>query len=166
MTMNFYELIHKYGKGKGEDTMWKSVRILSEMMDELKESHPEKYWKMLKDTYASMCGPHFNEDFGMWQIEQMYFKDKNGNIHHAPNWTKEQYRQAYEAHKIRLGDYTCWDFAVTIEMLYTDNACLLRSWFPSASEEEIKNKAIDLAIAYLDDIDDDEGGKVWHRFNG
>ena len=42
MTMDYYELIHKYGKGKGEEAMWKSVRILSEMMDELKESHPEK----------------------------------------------------------------------------------------------------------------------------
>lgn len=166
MTMNFYELIHKYGKGKGEEAMWKSVHILSEMMDELKESHPEKYWKMLKDTYASMCGPHFNEEFGEWQIEQMFFKDKNGNIHHAPNWTREQYKTVYELNKGKLKDYTCWDFAVAVEMQYTDYYCRLRTWFPNASDDDIKMKAVELAIDYLDDIDDDEGGKVWKRFNG
>lgn len=166
MTMDYYKLIHKYGKGKGEEAMWKSVRILSEMMDELKESHPEKYWKMLKDTYASMCGPHFNEEFGEWQIEQMFFKDKNGNIHHAPNWTREQYKTVYELNKGKLKDYTCWDFAVTVEMQYTDYYCRLRTWFPNASDDDIKMKAVELAIDYLDDIDDDEGGKVWKRFNG
>lgn len=165
MTMDYYELIHKYGKGKGEEAMWKSVRILSEMMDELKESHPEKYWKMLKDTYASMCGPHFNEEFGEWQIEQMFFKDKNGNIHHAPNWTREQYKTVYELNKGKLKDYTCWDFAVAVEMQYTDYYCRLRTWFPNASDDDIKMKAVELAIDYLDDIDDDEGGKVWKRFN-
>ena len=164
--MDYYELIHKYGKGKGEEAMWKSVRILSEMMDELKESHPEKYWKMLKDTYASMCGPHFNEEFGEWQIEQMFFKDKNGNIHHAPNWTREQYKTVYELNKGKLKDYTCRDFAVAVEMQYTDYYCRLRTWFPNASDDDIKMKAVELAIDYLDDIDDDEGGKVWHRFNG
>lgn len=166
MGKGFYEMIKKYGSGKGEEAMWKSVKMMGELVDELKDVDEERYWKVMKDMYSVMCGPHFNEEFGMWQIEQMYFKDKEGNIHHSPNWSKEQYRQAYEAYKGKLRDYTCWDFAVTIEMQYTDYHCRLRNWFPSASEDDLKGKAVELALDYLDDIDDEKGGKIWKRFNG
>lgn len=164
--MTYYELVKKYATGKGETAMWNSLNKVSQVVEDMRTTHPDKYWKLVKETYEAMCGPHFNEEFAMWQIEQMFFKDKNGNVHHAPNWTKEQYRQAYETYKSKLGDYTCWDFAVTIEMQLTDYYCRLKSWFPSATDEDIKMKAVELAIDYLNDIDDEKGGKIWKRFNG
>lgn len=164
--MTYFDLVKKYGSGKGETAMWQSLGKVSEVIEGMRTTHPDKYWKLFKETYAAMCGPHFNEEFGMWQIEQMYFKDRNGNIHRAPNWTKEQYKQVYEAYKSKLGDYSCWDFAVTIEMQYTDYYCRLKSWFPSATEDDIKMKAVEMAIDYLNDIDDEEGGKIWKRYNG
>lgn len=36
----------------------------------------------------------------------------------------------------------------------------------SATDEDIKMKAVELAIDYLNDIDDEKGGKIWKRFNG
>ncbi len=34
------------------------------------------------------------------------------------------------------------------------------------TDEDIKMKAVELAIDYLNDIDDEKGGKIWKRFNG
>ena len=103
--MTYFDLVKKYGSGKGETAMWQSLGKVSEVIEGMRTTHPDKYWKLFKETYAAMCGPHFNEEFGMWQIEQMYFKDRNGNIHRAPNWTKEQYKQVYEAYKSKLCRY-------------------------------------------------------------
>lgn len=167
LIMKYYDLIRKYAEGKGEKTMWAATRRVSEFLEEFKEERPEEFWKLLKETYEEMCGPHYNEEFGEWQIEQMFYKDTAGVIHRAPNWTKEQYRTSYEMHrgKLKDGSYTCWDWAVTIEMCYTDNHCLLKRWFPSASDEELKAKAAEMAVVYLNDDDDAEGGKIWHRYN-
>lgn len=163
--MTYYDLVKTYGTGKGESAMWKSLEVVSGMVEEMKTSHPDKYWHLIKKTYEAMCSPHFNEEFGMWQICHMFYHDKAGNVHHAPNWTKEQYRQAYELHKSKLNGYTCWDFAVAMEMQLTDYYCLIRAWFPSASEEDMKMRAIEMAVIYLNDVDDEEEGKIWRRFN-
>ena len=165
--MNYYDLIKEYGSGKGEKVMWETTKIMSDFLRPMKDAHPEKYWKLLKDTYAAMCGPHYMENFAMWQIEQMHYKDKKGEVHHAPHWTKAQYKVAYDAIKPKLKNsaYNIWDVAVTLEMLYSDNICMYREWWSGASESDLDNKVIDATINYLND-DDDLEGKIWHRFNG
>lgn len=165
--MNYYDLIKKYGSGKGEAVMWAAAKRVSEYLEELKEREPERYWGIIKETYADMCGPHFNEEFAVWQIEQMFYKDMNGEVHYAPNWSVQQYRNSFEMYKSKLRNkaYTCWDWAVAIEMCYTDNHCLLKMWFPNATEDEIKAKALDMAVNYLNDDDDNDEGRIWHRFN-
>ena len=165
--MNFYELVKKYGEGKGEAAMWAATRRVSEYLEEMKEKHPEKYWSLIKETYEDMCGPHYNEEFAKWQIEQMFYKDKNEEVHFAPNWSAQQYRTSFELNKHRLKKktYNCWDWAVALEMSYTDNHCMLRMWFPDATDEEIKVKAVDMAVNYLNDDDDSDDGRIWHRYN-
>ena len=165
--MNYYDLIKEYGAGKGEKVMWETTKIMSDFLRPMKEAHPEMYWKLLKDTYAAMCGPHYMENFAMWQIEQMHYKDKKGEVHHAPHWNKAQYKVAFDAIKPKLknSSYNMWDVAVTLEMLYSDNICMYREWWSGASESDLDNKVIDATINYLND-DDDLEGKIWHRFNG
>ena len=165
--MNYYDLIKEYGTGKGEKTMWATTKIVSDFLRPMKDAHPEMYWKLIKDTYAAMCGPHFNENFAMWQIGQMYYKDKKGETHHGARWTKEQYKATYDAVKSKLKSsaYNIWDWAVTLEMLAHDNMCLYKEWWPNISDADLDAKFIDAAINYLND-DDDPEGKIWHRFNG
>ena len=165
--MKYYDLIKEYGAGKGEKVMWATTKRISDFIEPMKQAHPEMYWKLIKDTYADMCGKHYNESFGMWQIEQMHFKDKKGVTHHAPHWTKDQYKGAYDVIKSKLknSNYNMWDVAVTLEMLYSDNYCMYREWWPDASQEVIEGKVIDATINYLND-DDDPDGKIWSRFNG
>lgn len=164
--MNYYELIKEYGKGKGEAVMWEATKRVSDMLEAMKETHKESYWKLIKETYAIMNGPHYNEDFAEWQIEQMYFKDKQGNVHHAPHWTKAEYKTVFDAVKNKVKDtsYNCWDFAVTLEMLRSDWYCLLKEWMPNDTEEEIDKHVVEMSLVYLND-DDGEEGKIWKRFN-
>ena len=164
--MNYYDLIKQYGTGKGEAVMAATKRV-SEYLEGLKEKEPERYWALIKETYEDMCGPHFNEEFAKWQIEQMYFKDMNGEVHYAPNWSAQQYRNSFEMHKhkIRNKMYNCWDWAVAVEMEYTDNHCMLKRWFPDATEEDIKAKAMEMAVNFLNDDDDEEDGRIWNYYN-
>jgi hypothetical protein len=88
-------------------------------------------------------------------------------VHHAPHWTEAQYKEVYEASKAKLknANYTCWDMAVTLEMMWTDNVCMLREWWPNATPAELDGKVVDMALNYLND-DDDADGKIWKRFEG
>lgn len=165
--MSYYEIIKTYSKGKGEAAMWDATKMVSDIIEPMKTTHPDKYWALIKSTYALLAGPHYNEEFGEWQIAQMSYKDRNGNIHHAPHWTKAQYAAAYEALRPKIKDekYTAWDLAVTLEMLYSDYICVLRDWFPTETDQELDNRVITMALAYLNDEDDKEEGKIWRRFN-
>lgn len=165
--MTYYDLIKTYGKGRGETAMWQSTKLVSDALEPMKETNPEAYWALIKNTYAIMAGPHYNEEFGEWQIAQMSYKDKSGTIHHSPHWTKAQYAAVYDNIRPKLKDdkYTAWDVAVTLEMLYSDYICTLREWFPAETDQELEARVVQLAIAYLNDEDDKTEGKIWRRFN-
>ena len=165
--MNYHDLVKKYGAGKGESVMWAATKRVSEYLDDMKNNDPKKYWALIKETYADMCGPHFNEEFAKWQIEQMYYKDTNGEFRYSPNWNISQYKSSFETYRPKIINktYNCWDWAVTLEMCYTDNHCLLKKWFPQSSEDDIKCKAAEMAVNFLNDDDDTEDGRIWRRFN-
>lgn len=165
--MTYYDLIKTHSKGKSEAAMWQATKLVSDAIEPMKTSHPDDYLQLMMATYAIMAGPHFNEEFGLFQIAGMFYKDKHGNTHHAPHWTTAQYAAAYDAIRPKLKDdrYTAWDVAVTLEMLHSDYVCTLRDWFPSDTDQDIDNRIVALAIAYLNDPDDPNGGKIWHRFH-
>lgn len=163
-----YKSMIEDAKAKGiatEKIMWESVGELDDMLCVLKEEHPEMYWVFIKKTHKAIFGAHYNEGFGEWRISQMHFKDKAGVEHKSPHWHKEDYKVVYEANKSKLKNqkYTCWDLAVTIEMIYSDNICLYRSWWPDATQEQLEEKVVEAALNYLND-DDDMEGKIWNRF--
>ena len=164
--MKIYDVVKKYGAGKGEATMWESVKYISDALEPMKESNPEWYWKLVKGMYASMNGKHFNEEFGKWQVEQMHFKDKSGAIHKAPYWSDETIKSVYEAHKNKMNNYPFWDFYVTLNMMKADNYCMLKGWYPNTNDEELDAKIIEMAINYLNDDDaPNPQTKIWSYFN-
>ena len=167
--MTYYDLIKKYGAGKGEQAMWASTKRVSDYLTSLKDTNPKEYWKLLKATYADMCGKHFDEHFAKWQIEQMYYTDKEGRKHYAPYWNDDDMKKVYEANKSKLetNAYNMWDFAVTMNMIKSDNCILLHKWFPNASDDEMLSRLIDLSVNWLNDKDNPfgDGVKVWCYFN-
>lgn len=166
--MKYIDLVRKYGKGKGDDVMWKATQRISDFLEDVEESHPEKYWSLIKATYKDMCGGHYNEEFGKWQISEMSFTDKQGMEHHAPRWTTPQYSETYMSVKSKIPpEYTLWDWAVALEMIYTDNYCLFKEWWPGISEQELDNKFMQSAVNWLNDKDNPYGTeKVWGYFVG
>lgn len=147
-----------------EKIMNASIADVQKLLGKVKEDNEALYWWFIKRQHERMFGCHYNEAFGVWRIEQMHYKDKAGSVHHAPHWTKDQYMTAYESVKSKLSSaYNCWDFAVTLEMLYSDNICMYRAWWEGATEEQLEAKVVEAAVNYLND-DDDPDGKIWHRF--
>lgn len=163
-----YKNMMNEAKRKGlatEKVMWESVDDLENMLCVLQQEHPDMYWSFIKKTHKTIFGPHYNEEFGEWRIAQMRFRDKAGVEHQAPHWYKDDYRRVYEVSKPKLKNqrYTCWDLAVTLEMIYSDDFCLYKSWWPQATDEQLEEKVLEAAINYLND-DDDPEGKIWCRF--
>lgn len=152
--MTLYELIKKYGKGLGENTMWNSIKVISDAIDPMRDSNPDWYWNLLKHTYCAMNGGHFNEEFAKWQVEQMYYIDKDGNKHHAPYWNEDAMKTVYNREKGNIPSvYNYYDFCVTMNMLKSDNYCMLKKWTPNATEDQLDMMVSDMAVNYLNDPD-------------
>lgn len=166
--MTVYELLKEHGAGKGEATMWQTTKVVSDALEVAMAATPEAKEKVIKDVYAIVVGPHYNEELATAQIAKMAYVDGSGRKVASPHWTKSDYHQAYEYYrnKLKVAGVNAWDFAVTLEMQYSDYICTLREWWPSATQDELDQKAAELAVAYLNDPDDMDDGKIWRRFNG
>ena len=84
-----------------EKIMNASIADVEDLLKQIKEAHPDLYWRFIKRQHEHLFGCHYNENFGMWRIEQMHYKDKQGVVHHAPHWTKDQLRAAYDSVKAK-----------------------------------------------------------------
>lgn len=69
--MNLYDILVKYGKGKGEDVMWRSTKAISDFLLPMKEVHKEKYWALMREVYGIMSGGHYNEEFADYDVADM-----------------------------------------------------------------------------------------------
>ena len=164
--MTLYEMIKKYGTGKGEDMMWKTLRVISDHIDDSMDD--EHVQHLMRDLYGEMSDGHYNQEYAEEDVKKMYYTDDNGKRHYAPYWSEEQSKTVYESVKRSLpGEYNCWDFYVALNMVKSDNCPILRKWFPNLQENELEAKVIELAISWLNDDDNPYGTeKVWGYLNG
>ena len=162
-----YQKMIEEARAKGltsEKIMNASVADVEELLKQVKEAHPDLYWRFIRRTHERMFGHHYNQAFAEWRIKQMHYKDKTGTVHHAPHWTQDQHKSAYDSVKSKLpSTYNIWDFVVTMEMIFSDDICLFRTWWPEATEAILEGKVVEAAVNYLND-DDDPDGKIWCRF--
>lgn len=162
-----YSKMIEEARAKGltsEKIMNVSIADVDELLGKIKETHPELYWSFIKRQHERMFGCSYNRSFADWRIEQMHYKDKTGVVHHAPHWTHEQHKAAYESVKAKIpSSYNMYDFAVALEAEYSDLVCLYKQWWQEATEAQIETKIIESAVNYLND-DDDPECKVWRRY--
>ena len=161
-----YDVIKTYGKGKGEDTMWKSVKMLSDALDGMLSA--EEYAKIERKIYESISGGHYNEEFAHEDVSKMYYINGNGERVNAPYWTDEQVRAVYNNVKSDLpSQYNMWDFYVTLNMTKADNCNLYNKWWQGANSDVIEQKMVETAVNYLNDVDSPHGTeKIWSYING
>lgn len=69
--MELYELIEKYGKGKGEAVMWETTKLVSDFIKPMKETNKEEYWRLMREVYGKMSGGHYDEVWAMYDVSKM-----------------------------------------------------------------------------------------------
>lgn len=140
---------------------------ISEGIEEMALTNKEEAWALKRRHYQMLFGAHFNEAFALWQVAQMFHKDsKTGQEIRGQHWSPEQVKTVFSglsAKSKAITEYNYWDFYVTIHMIWHDNICLYRSWWPEADNEVLNQKVAEAAVNYLSD-DDGEHGKIWKRY--
>lgn len=71
--MTYLEMV-KAAKKNGtfaEKQMWDSVESVSELLDDIKDSHPERYWQFLREQAGIMNGSHYNEEYALYDVKNM-----------------------------------------------------------------------------------------------
>lgn len=110
MGMNYREMVDHAKKAgvTNEKTMWESIDSFSELLDELKESHPQMYWDFMRKQHGIMFHNHYDEHYAVWDVSQMYHTDKSGEKKYGAYWTVEQVEAATAGMKFPAG-VTRWD---------------------------------------------------------
>lgn len=164
--MEIKDLIKKYGEGKGEATMWKSVAIISELLEE--KLTEEERDALERRMYALMQGEHYDEYFAKKQAAAMFYTDPKGTRHYAPYWTDDDVKQVWTAYKSKVHeDATFWDFYVALNMTKSDNCNMFRLWWPEADEATLTQKVAEATVNWLNDEDAPQGQpRTWRYFNG
>lgn len=119
--MNYREMVnHARAAGlTNEKTMWESIDSFSELLDELKEAHPDMYWDFMRKQHGIMHHGHYDETFAMWDASQLSYTGKTGEKKTGPHWTVEQIEAATAGMKFPAGT-TKWDKYVAFNAAYAD----------------------------------------------
>ena len=123
MGMNYREMVDHAKKAgvTNEKTMWESIDSFSELLDELKESHPQMYWDFMRKQHGIMFHNHYDEAFAIYDVSQVHYTDKSGMRHHGAYWTAEQIEAATQGMKFPMGT-TKWDKFVAFNAAKSDFA--------------------------------------------
>ena len=157
--MTLYELTKKYGEGKGEDMMWKTVHIISDAVESNMDEHAKNH--LIRSVFGAMSDKHYTEELAHGDVAGMYYIDANGDEHRAPYWPADDVRAIYDDNRDKIPGYNFWDFYVTMNMLASDSWCMLKKWFPGADESDMTEKITEMAVNWLSDEDWPTKTKIW-----
>lgn len=150
MYKEMIEQARKNGKAN-EQTMLKSIEHVDELLEKIKDAHPEVYWDFIYQTHKDIYGPHYNEKFADYDLKNIFYTDKAGEKHHGPHWTKDEVLSAWNGKTFPTGTTDC-DKWVAANAFYAD---LCKALDP----QQILDSAY---LFWFADEDDDSKGKIWH----
>jgi hypothetical protein len=84
----------KNGKHFTNETMWESVSQMSEMLTEIKESHPDMYWKFMRSQAGLLNNCQYNEEFARWDVSEMKWHGRDKVEHTGEYWSCMQVKEA------------------------------------------------------------------------
>lgn len=121
MGMNYREMVDHAKKAgvTNEQTMWDSIDSFSELLDKLKESHPQMYWDFMRKQHGIMFHNHYDEAFAMYDVSKMHYTSKSGEKRQGAYWTSDQIESATAGMKFPAGT-TKWDKYVAVSVIYSD----------------------------------------------
>lgn len=107
-----------------ENTMWKSVERMNDILCLLKREHPEKYWEFMREQHGIMYHDHYDESFAMYDISNIRYVDEHGMKHTGAHWTCEQIETATKNMSFPSGTNK-WDKFVAFNSFYADTCKVL-----------------------------------------
>lgn len=119
--MNYKEMImtaQKSGKTT-EKQMWQSIESVSDLLCDIKDAHPDLYWRFLREQAGIMNNGHYDEVWANWDVSQIQYTDKDGKAHKGAYWTCEQIEEATKGMSFPAGT-TRWDKFVAFNLAWSD----------------------------------------------
>lgn len=147
-----------------ESVMWASIEQVSDLLEDIKEPHPDIYWAFMRRAHELMYGKHFDEEYAEWEVAQMYHKSADGKVYKGEHWSMEQTDAVYDKYRNKLpSEITPGDMYVALNAQYHD----LGEWFMGhmPNKEEAESAIIESAVKFWF-MDDDwpTATKVWCYF--
>lgn len=152
MYKKMIEEARKTGRAS-EEAMWRSVENVEELLEEIKEHHPDMYHHFIRKEHEALYGPHFDCQFAKYTVEGLEYTDAEGVRQTGAHWTPEQVEAAWARKAFKPGT-TPWDKYVGANAMYAD---LCKEF----SDEEVLKAAY---LFYFADEDWKGDGKVWQYF--
>lgn len=139
-----YKDMLEQAKAKGltsESLMWESIGEVEDMLCELKDKNPHKYWKFMRKQHGLIHHNHYDEEFAMWDVSKM---KPLGEF-----WSKAQIEEATKNMSFP-SETTIWDKYVAFNALKNDLNNVL-------TDEQI----LRAAHAFWFHDEDAPKGKIW-----
>lgn len=117
--MNLYDIIVKYGKGKGEAVMYESTKAISDFLHPMKETNKEDYWCLMRKVYGIMSDGHYNEEFALHDVGDIEYTNRKGEKKEGAYWTIEQVEEATKPMSFH-SSVNKWDKWVAFNVMRSD----------------------------------------------
>ena len=162
----YYDMVKaNFNKLRNEDNvMWGSIEMWDKHLEEMRESNPDVYWAIMRNTHELMYGKHFDKEYAEWQVEHMYHIGDDGKEYKGERWSLADTTAVMQKYRGRFpSDYNEFDFYVALNAQWHDTICTAKRHF--ASVEDAETYIIDEAVAvWFNDSDWGSHDKVWSYF--
>lgn len=165
--MGYYkQMIEDYMKSN-KSTEAQALKVIeltdAHVFEVLRERNKAKYWAVMRGIHEIYEGCHYNETFGIWEVDQMSHKTKMGIVCNGAHWSIEEIERLFKEHRAMLkSTVTLYDFYVALHSWWHDNIEQDKKDFVEKAEEyNIKR-----AINYFFKDDDAPDGKIWCYYKG
>lgn len=157
-------LKENYSKVRGDEAvMWKSVESVSELIEKMKDAHPQMYWSFMREQHEIVRGKHFDEAYAKYEVSQMCHKGADGKMYRGEHWSVEETNSVLSQYRSSVpSQYNEYDFYVALNAQYHDYCAWVKKHIPDKDETEV---IVSSAIAFwFNDEDWGNTSKVWDYF--
>lgn len=113
-----------------DKAMWGSIELVDDLLEDIKEAHPDKYWEFMRRTHEMMYGMHFDSAYAEWQVEHMYHIGDDGREYIGEHWSLKDTTTVMQKYRARIpGEYNEYDFYVALNTHWHDTICTAKRHF-------------------------------------
>lgn len=103
-----------------EKQMWQSIESVSDLLCDIKDAHPDLYWRFLREQYGIMNNCHYaDKEWADYDVSQIAYTDREGKKRTGAYWTCEQVEEATKGMTFPSGT-TRYDVYVAMNLAHSD----------------------------------------------